>query len=128
MAQLLLRIQDRVDTGGDSAVTATLYKRGDVVDVFPDSPIHTPGPIAHWAVLTISNVDVSRARRLVEQDVVLSGDIPVLERRRRNHVKWDLLPAEWVTALTTGDRALTLTLQQIRNYLYDKRAGDRVTL
>jgi len=126
MAQLVVRIADR--THADSAISATLYKRGDVVDVFPDGQLGVPQPTAHWAVLTISNVDVSRARRMVEQDIVLSGDNPVLERIRRNHVKWDLLPAEWVTALTTGDRALTLTLQQIRNYLYDKRTGDRVTL
>lgn len=121
MAQLLIRLTDR--PGGQAAKAS-----GDVVDVFPDGQLQMPQPVAHWAVLQVTGLDVERAKSfLLEQDTVYGGiedGEPVFRAVRHRLRGFDLaaLPALLRTRLQS-QRHATVTRATVRAFVRNRRTG-----
>ena len=118
MAQLLIRIVDR--THPDPTVAATLYTRGDVVDVFPDGQLTVPQAHPQWAVLEVAGLEVEHAKAvLTAQDCDEDG---VVIRRRLRALHWPTLPPAIRDALLTARHA-ALQVDDLRGCIRHKRTG-----
>ena len=123
MAQLLIRLTDR--THPVPSVASTLYRRGDVIDVFEDGQLTVPQPVPHWAVLTVTGLSVAQAKAVLlppAEDRDPTTDEPTLVLRRARGLNWSALPGNLRNRLT-NDRFATVTLTDVAARVIDRRTG-----
>jgi hypothetical protein len=100
------------------------YKRGDIVGVEEDGyEWGKEEGLPKFYLVKIPGLSVDVARKYEQMD--MESDDPnykTVYRRRRFHIPIDAVPVAIRNALTTTGQ-VTVTVNQIRNYLVNKRTG-----
>jgi hypothetical protein len=98
-----------------------LYKRGDVIDCFPDGPLTGPPVQPHWAIIQVAGLRVERAKEiLLRSDYEATAEGHRLLRRRLRTIDWALLPTQVQNTLLT-QRVYTTTLAAVRQFVRNTR-------
>lgn len=118
MAEFLIRaIDNTMPLGNDAKDEAGSYKRGDIVEVYPDGTCtEPPAPGSNAYIIILPGYSLDKAKALVETERYADR---VLIKRRRYRFPFDRLTD---TQKETLLRTRTLTIYLITAlYMYDKR-------
>lgn len=104
----------------------TMYKRGDVIKIYPDNTFTEKHPSPRFAVVKIPGLSVEAARKYVareEEDVLING-VTEKERSKRRAFFIDIasMTTQKQTTLST-DKIMTENWSTIRSNVKEKKTG-----